>query len=497
MAFGSPFSRRNMFAGAAALGVAATLGRFTKMASAQTAGSVTAAPSLPRGEFIVRGAYLITVDPQLGEISNGDIHVRNGAIVAVGRNLQAPGAQVIDAKGMIALPGFVDTHWHMWGAVARNLSGHTENSGYYFVSRLIGQFFTAQDNARGVRLALAEGIYSGLTTFTNWSHNLLGPEYADAEIAEHIAAGARARFAYGYSRKTPSNATLPLEDVARVQKQYFAGKPVSADGLLSLGIAPRGPENNDIDICRKEWAFAREHGIGITCHMGTNAKRVSERQGVQTLHKAGLLGPDVVLIHDTNNSPEDLKILAETKTPVSLSPYTELRTGFGITPVTNFLKAGVPVGLSIDTTILSGNADMFAVMKALENIANGVANSEFAISSEKLIEMATMGGARALKIDDKVGSLTPGKRADFMLVRTTDINMMPFTVPSRMIVQAAQPHNIDSVVVDGKFLKKDGKLTTIDVPKLAAEAAETIERARVEASKPGSDAGIREELLPR
>ncbi len=111
--------------------------------------------------------------------------------------------------------------------------------------------------------------------------------------------------------------------------------------------------------------------------------------------------------------------------------------------------------------------------------------------------MATLGGAKALGWADKIGSLTPGKRADFMLVRTTDINMLPFTVPSRMIVQAAQPYNIDAVVVDGRFLKKDGKLTTIDVAKLAEEAADTIERARAEASKPGSDAGIREELIPR
>lgn len=489
-------SRRNLFTAAAAVGATAALGSWRE-AGAQGLPAGSPAASLPRGEFVVRGAYLITVDPALGEISNGDIHVRDGVIVAVGRNLQAPGAQVIDGKTMIALPGFVDTHWHMWGAVARNLSGHTENSGYYFVSRLIGQFFNAQDNARGVRLALAEGIYSGITTFTNWSHNLLGPEYADAELQEHIAAGARARFAYGYSRKTPSNATLPLDDVARVQKQYFGGGSTSADGMLSLGIAPRGPENNDIDICRKEWTFAREHKIGITCHMGTNAKRVSERQGIQTLHKAGLLGPDLILIHDTNTSAEDLKLLAETKTPVSLSPYTEMRTGFGLSPVSAMIKAGVPLGLSIDTTILSGNADMFAVMKALENLANGMAQSEFAISSEKLIEIATMGGARALGWSDKIGSLTPGKRADFMLVRTTDINMLPFTVPSRMIVQAAQPYNIDAVVVDGKFLKKDGKLTTIDVAKLSAEAADTIERARAEASKPGSDAGIREELIPR
>src|SRR4029450_1621995 len=129
------------------------------------------------------------------------------------------------------------------------------------------------------------------------------------------------------------------------------------------------------------WAFARERRLPITTHMGTSAERVQKRQGIQTLAKAGLLRPDVVLVHVTNHSPEDLKLLADTKTPVSLSPYTELRTGFGITPVGSFLRAGVPVSLSVDTTVLCGNADMLGTMKGWSNLENGLQKSEFGISS--------------------------------------------------------------------------------------------------------------------
>jgi len=461
---------------------------------AQSGSGSAPAGGLPaRRELIVKNASILTMDPKLGEIRGGDIHVRDGAIVAVGRSLSAPGAEIIQADTMIVLPGFVETHWHMWGAVARNMAGSTEGTGYYYVSRLLGQFFTEEDNARGVRLALAEAISSGITTVNNWSHNLLGPEYADAEIKVHKEVGGRARFSYGYSRKTPADATLPLEDVARVQKQWFSD---AKDSLMTLGIAPRGPENNSIEICRKEWSFARDHGIPITSHMGTSAERVKQRQGIQTLAKAGLLGPDVLLVHATNHSAEDLKLLAETRTPVSLSPYTELRTGFGITPTGAFLRAGVPVSLSVDTTILCGNADMFAIMKAIQNIENGREKNEFGISAQRVLEMATIDGARALGIADRVGSLTPGKRADLILVRTTDVNMMPFTVPAHMIVQAAQPSNIDAVIVDGRFLKRDGKLTTIDMTRLAREAADTIERARKEASKPGAGEGVKD-LLSR
>jgi 5-methylthioadenosine/S-adenosylhomocysteine deaminase len=492
MAFDSKISRRRVLGTMVTAGaVAGVGGMLPHNVFAQSVPRGSQSPHLPpQGEFIVKNAYILTMDETLGEIPNGDLHVKNGAIVAVGKNLKAPGAEVIRADNMILIPGMIETHWHMWGAVARNMAGPTKESGYYFLSRLLGQFFTPEDNARGVRLALAEGLSTGITTFNNWSHNLLSPEYADAELAVHKEVGARARFSYGYSRKTAPEDTLPLTDVERVQKQYFNGGNITSDGLLTLGIACRGPENNSLEICQKEWDFARSHKIHITSHMGTDADRVQKRQGVQTLAKANLLGPDVLLIHETNNSPEDLKLLAETKTPVSMSPFTELRTGFGITPVGDFLKAGVPVSLSVDTTILAGGVDMFAIMKAIENIEDGRTKNEYGISPQRILEMATIDGARALGIDDQVGSLKPGKRADFVLLRTTDINMIPFTVAARMIVQAAQPANVEAVAVDGRFLKRRGKLTTVDLARLRRDSADTIARARQEASKPGAGEGI-------
>jgi len=121
---------------------------------------------------------------------------------------------------------------------------------------------------------------------------------------------------------------------------------------------------------------------------------------------------------------------------------------------------------------------MFAIMKAIQNIEDGRRNSEFALAPRKVLEIATMGGARALGLADRIGSLTPGKRADLILVRTTDINMAPLTEPVRMIVQSAQPSNIELVMVDGRILKRGGQFTTLDVPKLVAEANETITRVR-------------------
>ncbi len=438
------------------------------------------AGALPeRGEYIIRNAHILTMDPVLGDISGGDIHVRNGQIIAVAKSIAAPGVASIDAKNMIAMPGMIETHWHMWGTAARNMAGDEEKTGYFPYSRVLGAIFTPEDNARGVRLGLAESINGGVTCVNNWSHNLLSPDYADAELQAHKDFGGRALFSYGYSRKTGQNQPLPLDDVARVQREWLP----RLDGLITLGIASRGPENNTIDICVKEWEVARKAGWRITSHMGTTRDVFLAKRGVRALNNAGLLGPDVLLVHNTNTDRADLELIAKTKTFLSLSPFTELRTGFGVTPIFEMLSAGDAVSLSIDTALLCGNCDMFSIMKAMQNIGDGARQSEFALPARRVLEMATIDGARALGIADRVGSLTPGKRADLILVRTRDLNMAPMTEPVHMIVQSAQPSNVDLVMIDGRIVKRDGKLVSVNVDKVVDDVNETMDRVRGEVAR--------------
>ncbi len=469
------FGRRDLLRGAAALGAAAALRPLP--AAAQAGGGYARLPG--RGEFVIRNAYVLTMDDKLGDLPGSDIHVRNGAIVAVGKGLHAPGAKAIDARTMIALPGLIETHWHMWGTAASNTAGDDPKMGYFSFAKAVGAIFKPEDNARGVRLAIAEAINSGLTTVHNWSHNIVSPAFADAELQAHRAMGHRALFGYGYFGIRMENQAVDVADLPRVNERWI--KP--SEGLLTLGICSRGPESNTMDICRAEWEAARKMGLRISTHVGTGLARVKARQAIKQLNEAGLLGPDVILVHDTNTVDTDTETLAKTGTYLSLSPFTELRTGFGIPPVREFVKAGVPLSLSVDTTVLAGNCDMFAITKALLNLANGEAQSEFAMPARKALEIATMGGARALGIADRVGSLTPGKRADIILVRTTDLNMAPFTDPPHMIVQSANPSNVDTVMIDGRVLKRGGKLVGFDVARIVREANETAVRVRAEAER--------------
>jgi cytosine/adenosine deaminase-related metal-dependent hydrolase len=199
---------------------------------------------------------------------------------------------------------------------------------------------------------------------------------------------------------------------------------------------------------------------------------------IAALAQQGFLGPFVQVIHAVWCTRSEMQALADTGTSVSVSPYTELRIGFGVPLAADLLAAGVAVGLSVDTPALSGNADMFAIMKAIQNVENGRALDEFKISARRVLELATIGGARSMGLGDRIGSLVPGKRADLIMVNTRQVNLAVFTEPVHLLVEAAQPANVDTVVVDGTILKRAGALTTVDVGEVIDDAAAAYQALR-------------------
>jgi 5-methylthioadenosine/S-adenosylhomocysteine deaminase len=166
---------------------------------------------------------------------------------------------------------------------------------------------------------------------------------------------------------------------------------------------------------------------------------------------------------------------------VSISPFSELLTGCGMPRTAQFLAADAAVGLSVDTTVLTGNADMFAIMKVTQAIANGVTGDEFALSPRRTLELATIEGARSLGLAGQTGSLTPGKRADLIGVDTAAPNLAVLTDPAHLLVTAAQPANVDTVIVDGRVLKRGGVLTAMDAGKVSADARQALAGVRARA----------------
>ena len=212
----------------------------------------------PRGEFVVRNAYVVTMDPQLGDIPSGDVHVRNGALVAVGPNLAAPGVEEIDGSNRIALPGFIDTHFHLWGSFARGVVADGDFD-YFPVMSRIGPAMMPEDDYNSSKLGIAEAVNSGLTTIHDWSHNIISGAYADADLRALRDVGIRARFSYGYSRnlQLKPEQTADLADIARVKREWFGS---SNDGLITMGFESRGPGDTPPQVYQKEWENARSLG---------------------------------------------------------------------------------------------------------------------------------------------------------------------------------------------------------------------------------------------
>lgn len=456
--------RRN-FLKAAALG-AIGLGGFSSILTA-LADSAQARGLPARREFIVRNAYVMTMDAQLGDLLSGDVYICDGKIIAVGVGLTAPNAELIDGQGMIVLPGLVETHWHMWNTLLRSMSGDQKKRGYFPTSESLGKAFTPRDMYQGVRLAAAEAIFSGITTVHDWNHNIRQPAYADAALQALTDAGIRARFSYGYYQGQPFEEITRLVDLARVQRDWFAN---SSTTLLTLGFASRGTECLP-KVNQQEWKTVRQMGIPISVHANSGSQWKNE---IEYLYKEGMLGRDVQVVHAISSTPDEIKMLVETGTSVSLSPYTEMRAGFGFPKTSELLAAGLVVSLSVDTTALSGNADMFGVMKAIQNIENARAEDEFKMPARRVLELATIDGAKALGIDNLTGSLKPGKRADLILVSTKNTNIGVLTDPAHLLVEAAQPANVDTVIIDGRILKRQGQLLGFDLDEVISEANESL-----------------------
>lgn len=415
-----------------------------------------------RREFLIRNAYVLTMDAAIGDLEGADVHVRDGAIAAVGRALAAPSAEILDGSGMLVLPGFVETHWHVWTALLRSLAGDRQEHGYFPTSRTVGAFYSPADMYAAGRLAAAEAIHSGITFLHDWCHNVRGPEYAEEALRALRETGIRARFSYGWPTAGSSDESIDSRDVARLCEGWDR---YSNGGLLTLGVAWRGAGSA---ATLQDYAVARELELPISVHLNSSRGGAG---GIQHLADAGLLVPGMQVIHAVWCTPQEIRALAEQRINVSVSPYTELRIGFGFPIPGELAAAGVAVGLSVDTTTLSGNADMFAIMKVMQNVENGRAQNEFALTARRVLELATIDGARSMGIDGSVGSLTPGKRADLIMVDTRAVNLAGLAEPAHLLVEAAQPANVDTVMIDGCILKRSGRLTCVDVGEVLDDVA--------------------------
>jgi 5-methylthioadenosine/S-adenosylhomocysteine deaminase len=424
-----------------------------------------------RGTYLIKNGAVITVDRNIGTLAKGDVLVRNGVIEAVGQNLSADDAEVIDASRMIVMPGMVDTHYHMWSSLGRNFL--SDNGFEYFPAKwATSGLYEVEDFYNSVSLGLAELAYGGVTTVNNWSHNNRSPQHVDAELEAHRNSLLRARYSLGHPDRMPVDVVNKFEDLPRIKGEWFDDKP-RLDGLIHLGVNLRGMIQSDARVFHAEMHDMLKLNIPVCIHASQSRPNSDDAADYE---KRGYLGPNFLFCHYIAATDSDRDAMARTKTPLSFSTHSEFRLGEHGNPREALLKAraaGVMVTLSSDATSIAP-PNMLENMRFTWNVGIPWKDTDTEslppIGFQEVIEMGTINGARALGLGDLIGSLTPGKRADLILIRTTDLNIAPLAQIEATVVLSATPANVDTVMVDGLLIKRHGHLIYVDVPTIVERA---------------------------
>lgn len=439
-----------------------------------------------REDLVLTGATVVTMDPRLGDLANATVTVESGVITAVSATADAaaatPGIKVLDATGFVLLPGFVDTHWHLWNSLLRGTVADAPGRDYFSVKRGLGPHHDLEDFYWAARFALAEAVTAGITTAHNWDHNVRSGQDADVNVRAQLDAGVRGRFSYGPRDSTPADESMDLDDLYQFADRWPAER---LDGLLDFGVALRGPYRTPPEVYRREWGTARELGLPITMHCDRCMREAGCRTcGLTRLADDGLLGPDLQVVHAVHASDADISALAATGTRVSLSPITELRT-MGFPLVSELLEAGVLVSLSTDTLAMPAAPDVLATLRAVEAVEAARRGSP-AVTPRRLLQMATIDGAHDLGLSDVTGSITPGKRADLVLLDPSGSHLQPSGDVVEAVVRQGRAGDIAGVVVDGRILLENGRLTQPSA-RAAVSGADARRDALVERARAAGD----------
>jgi cytosine/adenosine deaminase-related metal-dependent hydrolase len=428
---------------------------------------------------LIRNATVITVDPQLGNLDQGDILIEGSKIAAVGTGLEAGGAEIIDGTGTIVMPGMVDTHRHVWQTTLRNIAADWTLDQYFAgVRGQLGEHFCADDMYTANLAGACEALNAGITTVLDWSHNMNTPAHTDGAVNGLRDSGGRFVMCYGNSNAEwlPVSNLPTSRDAYRVKQEYFS----DAGSLVQMGMALRGPQYATESVTIDDWALARDIGALISVHVGDGAW--GKNRPVAWLAEQGLL-EGVVCVHCNSLADDEFRIMADHGAWASMTPDIELQMGHGWPATGRLMKEGLAPTLGVDI-VTSNSGHLFQVMRTVLLVERAWAHHDadqagttvqrLPIDTSDVLAFATINGARALGMEHRIGSLTPGKDADICMLRADNLEMAPLNNPVGAVVLAGHPGLVDSVWVAGKAVKRHGKLVNVDVARLIGD----LERSR-------------------
>ena len=414
--------------------------------------------------ILFKGGTVITMDPVVPNLALGDVLVHGDKIAAVGANLQAGDAEIIDAKGTIVMPGFIDAHHHAWLGVMRRLMPDVDDLFAYIdvVAEKLGAHYRPQDMFVSNRLTAIASLDAGITTIVDACHSSRSPDHTDAAIDALNQSGIRAVHMVGAAMDKRASVSHLPQDLKRLAERWN-----TQNSRIQVGLFGQ--------LKLDWWEIARQLDMRIlTEFIGDLAKLGPE------FAKPGILGPDNIFNHCTRVPAETWKLLADAGVNITINPRSDALFGFDDESFAYQVAVdhGLAPALGIDLDTAFGS-DMFGEMHALFNQQRaamryrrfrGEANVAAPIGVEEVLRAATVNGARAAGIADRVGTLTPGKQADLIMVRTDGAAVFPVTNAIGTIVQAVERSDVDTVMVDGVIRKRDGKLIGVDLAQLSSDA---------------------------
>jgi len=444
---------------------------------------------VPDRPVVFRNATLLTMDPSLGMLRGGDVLVADKRIAAIGRQLTVPDGTVqIDASDGILMPGMIDTHRHMWQTALRGFGADWTLTNYFMYFYINwGKIFRPEDIYAGNLLSAIEAIDAGVTTSVDWSHGLQTTPHADAAVDALEEIPGRFVLAYGNLLGAPWEWSRTPE-FANFIKRRIDGR----GDMLRMQVAfdvtgdPAFPEKGAFEA-------ARDFGLSVTTHAGVWG--ATNDNGIRLMSEHGFLTPSTICVHAATLSDDSYHRIAAAGAYASISSESEASAGQGYSPTWHLRKFSIPVSLSMDTSVW-WSADLFSAMRATLNADRALTHHEAHqtnetvvnnyLRAEQVVNWATMGGAKALGMDSLVGSLTPGKRADLVLIKNdASPAMFPIVHPYGHVVFQAGRGDVHTVMVDGRVLKYDHRLRGINLDRAKKAVASTVEYAY---SRMGEDA---------
>jgi 5-methylthioadenosine/S-adenosylhomocysteine deaminase len=431
--------------------------------------------------LLITNGTVVTMDGGGRVITNGAVAIDGSDIVAVDSSdaigRQFRGRDTIDAGGQVVMPGLVNTHTHapmvLFRGLADDLALMEWLTKYIFPAE--AKMVSPEFVRAGTRLAVAEMIESGTTTFADMY-------YFEEEIArETKAAGLRGVLGETVIQFPVADAKTPADALARAETFITEFRN---DPLITPAVAPHALYTNDAATLQAARALSVKYGVPTLIHLAETRDEVQVAQdrikGSPTayLDSLGFFGPGVLAAHGVWVDDADIAILKARGVGVSHNPESNMKLASGTAPVPAYLKAGVAVGLGTDGAASNNDLDMFEAMRTASMLHKLVSGDPRVVGAKTSLEMATIGGARALGMDRQIGSLEPGKRADLIIVSMRSARQTPMYDPISHLVYTTRGDDVQTTIVNGKVLMRDRKLQTLNEAAVLREGREWAEKVR-------------------